>query len=321
VLSGFDPEFAVRGFFVASGYLVAGSALRARSLMGYWRNRALRIFPAYWAALILGILLAVASVRSEGLGGFGLGKIVKYLSANFLFLNFLVPSIAPAFNHNVYQAINGSLWTIKIEIGFYIIAPFLVRLFSSRRPKVWLALIYLLSVCYLTVMEWMYTNTGRDSFLFLSRQLPGQLSYFAAGMAWHLVSDRRLASLARIFFTCSALFLVALFVPLVSAWIMPAAVGGIIISLAFWPSRVSRLDDFGDLSYGVYVYHFPILQTLVSIGAFATGARVYWGAGLGAVLVFALAAMSWFWLERPMLKKKGAKSAATPMTQSSGVGR
>jgi peptidoglycan/LPS O-acetylase OafA/YrhL len=167
----------------------------------------------------------------------------------------------------------------------------------------------------------MYAASGRELFLFLARQLPGQLSYFAAGMAWHLVPDRSPTNLARIFFMSAALFLVALFTPLVAVWIMPAAVGGIIIALAYWPSRISRLEDFGDLSYGVYVYHFPILQALVALGAFGVGAHGFLGAGLGVGLVFVFAAMSWFWLEGPMLKAKRAKSGVTkPMLQPSELG-
>lgn len=309
-LSGLDPEFAVRGFFVVSGYLIAGSAMRARTVGDYWRNRALRILPAYWAALILGVLLAAVSVQPLDLSKLWSGATARYLVANLIFLNFLAPDIPPAFAQNAYHAINGSLWTIKIEVGFYVIAPLLVRLFSWRRPLLWLVIIYCASVAYLVSLEQLYVLTGKDSFLFLARQLPGQMSYFAVGMAWHLVTNRNQANLARIFFAGSALFLVARYVSPVSPWLTPMAIGAMILSLAYWPCRLSRLEDFGDLSYGVYVYHFPVLQTMIAFGIFASTSSAIGGAVLAVGAVFILAAMSWFWLERPLLNTKRPVAAA-----------
>ena len=148
ILGGLDPEFAVRGFFVISGFLIAGSARKAGASWIYWKNRALRILPAYWMALAVGVAVAFTCTPQLDWSDLVSRGTLRYLAANLAFLNFLAPDISPAFEQNTYTAFNGSLWTIKIEVGFYLLAPWLVKLFSFRRPWLWLAVLYLLSVTW-----------------------------------------------------------------------------------------------------------------------------------------------------------------------------
>ena len=136
------------------------------------------------------------------------------------------------------------------------------------------------------------------------RQLPGQLAYFFAGMAWQLVSFRDPRRLFPILLASALLFVLALQSELLGYLVMPVAVGGIIIPLAYWPSRASKVDDFGDLSYGVYVYHFPVIQGLIALGLFSSNSSGWFGAMWAVAIVTVLSAVSWFWLENPALRLK-----------------
>ena len=79
------------------------------------------------------------------------------------------------------DAVNGALWTLKIEVMFYVAVPIIVYLFRRLGHLPVIAALYALSLGYATLMAWQAQRTGAGIYLELGRQLPGQLSYFMAG--------------------------------------------------------------------------------------------------------------------------------------------
>ena len=129
LLSGTDyPHFpfnladaAVDAFFVVSGYLIAGSYERTRGLWPFYVRRVFRLYPMY--ACIVLIQAAIMLMLLPG-GPFSEPQAtMRYLGANLLFANFLQYDIGGVLHSLHNPGINPSLWTLKIEISFYLIVP------------------------------------------------------------------------------------------------------------------------------------------------------------------------------------------------------
>jgi peptidoglycan/LPS O-acetylase OafA/YrhL len=121
-----NSRVAVDSFFVISGFLIFMSYESSKSIVSYASKRLRRIFPGYIAVILFcSIFLYFSSSKSEFLNYFNL-EFFKYIFFNILTLNFLQPTLPGVFENNQLQAVNGALWTIKIEVMFYITVPFIV---------------------------------------------------------------------------------------------------------------------------------------------------------------------------------------------------
>jgi len=291
-------EIGVQGFFVLSGFLVYASLSRSTSLGLYAEKRFRRLYPAY-AVVVVACAVAGYAVSAEARAD--PGAVGEYLGWNLIFANFMAPEIPGVFQANSMHEINGALWTLKIEVMFYFVLPILGWLLRVAGPARWL----LILLIYVSAEAWRIGLTGMGQ-AEIARQLPGQMSFFITGMALYLLSlsgpRLHLAGFAGATLLAASLVLDAaeplraLGLGLVAVWI---ATG--------WP-RVPDAARFGDLSYGVYIVHFPIIQTLVAAGLFAAP----W-AGAGATLAASLVAalLLWHLVERPSLRRDSAYRAAS----------
>ena len=123
-------------FFFISGFLIAKSYSR-QSLLAYARNRALRIYPGLWVCLILSVTSIWASgyfqQNSPNLTDFAL-----WVSSQITLGQFYNPDFLRGYGVGV---INGSLWTISVELQFYAIVPILFLLYGKNSRFFWLALL------------------------------------------------------------------------------------------------------------------------------------------------------------------------------------
>lgn len=142
VLSGTDfPCYDLRGiavkvFFILSGFWVTQSFLKSDSIKNYAIKRCKKILPQYWlVVLVCAVGLSAFSVLP--LREYFCNSILyKYLAANILTLNFIQPNLPGVFEGLALNgSVNGSLWTIKIEVGFYILLPFIVFAVKRLREK------------------------------------------------------------------------------------------------------------------------------------------------------------------------------------------
>jgi peptidoglycan/LPS O-acetylase OafA/YrhL len=293
-----SADFAVKAFFVVSGFLVFMSLENSASVGDYFSKRARRIYPAYFAVVTLsalgGALLSQATL-AEYLPG-----VARYLAANLVFLNFLAPSLPGVFPGNAVTAVNGALWTLKIEVMFYLSVPIIAFLCVRLGNLRILGAAYALSVAYAIAMEYLAAQTDRAIFVELGRQLPGQLSYFVSGAACYHYVDWVRKRGPWLGVAGFVLLLLPLTGPLRTV-VEPAALAALVASLAVGVRYIGNFGRYGDLSYGVYIIHFPVIQTLASIGVFDR--NPYMGLGLAAAIVLAAAFASWNWIEKPFLKK------------------
>ena len=158
--------YAVRVFFILSGFWVTFSLLRSKSLKEYALKRFKKIFPLYWT-IVIGFALILSSVSSLSFYEYFKNiDFYKYLAANLSTLNFLCQSLPGVFEGLPLEgAVNGALWTIKVEVGFYIILPFILFLINKFSKKfteniemnglIILFIIFILSVTYSVLWDFL----------------------------------------------------------------------------------------------------------------------------------------------------------------------
>jgi peptidoglycan/LPS O-acetylase OafA/YrhL len=289
-----SADLAVEGFFAMSGFLIVGSYNSSSTFGSYLNKRAQRILPAYWAALVFTLVIG-ALFSTLPLGRFlASASTWKYIGANLCFANFLHPALPGLFEGNpVMSSVNGSLWTIKIEVAFYLVVPLIVWL--CRKIGAWqtLSAIFMLSILYRAACERLHHQS-------LALQLPGQLCLFVVGACAYYYFEwfKRHASwmwVAAIgFYLLSGIF----------GWIAFRAIGVSlgVACVGFLLPALGRPAKYGDFSYGTYVFHFPVIQTFIAIGL--VGRNPWLALALILASVAALSFASWNLVEAPALRRR-----------------
>lgn len=296
-LTGFGEaihEFAVNLFFVISGFLVTRSLQMRASLVEFVEARVLRLFPAAMLSAVLTVLLLAPLSTLPAGAYFADPATLQYLlrNATLWVVDYDLPGV---FADNPYPgAVNGSLWTLPVELRCYL-AVALLGLVALARP--WLAnLVFATLVVLFAVPEWssLVTRDPAKWRLFL---------FFIAGAAFYV--NRRFVPVGWLPLAgLAVLFAATTWAPRLHALAYVALVSYLTLLVALarpmpWPDR----RRFGDVSYGVYLYAFPVQQALV---AQLPGWRDGWAILLPATIVtLAFAALSWFAVERPALAAKG----------------
>ena len=272
-------ELGVGIFFVISGYLVAASWRRAPELRAFLQKRLLRIEPALVASVAVTALVFGAYATTLPLADyFREPKVWLYVVRNTLLypVTYDLPGV---FNHNpLPDTVNGSLWTLRLEFSFYLVVAALgfARLLT---PRVVGALTLAAAAAFLVLhVARPDLRTGGLMRLADIAALNGFL--FLAG-AFLSLRDRPVPVWA-------AILLAPLL--LTPAWIfgLPALV------VAVGSLRSVRLP--GDISYGLYIYAFPLQQILAAHG------KLSFAAAVAVTAPFAIA--SWFLVEKPALRLK-----------------
>lgn len=309
-------------FFVLSGFLITRSYVDSRHGLGtYIRNRALRIYPALWLQYVLAILLMAAT------GGFFAHTLLesKFWSwigyASFVGSNFWA-SVLTAYTPFSYDGLYkwypaDVLWTIPVELGFYVLVPIVFAPTLVRRgwagPFAATLLAVSIAVAYhagpllrdhgnLNTTGMLHSSPGPYFWLFVSGGLVAlywrALARWFEGRAgwWALVYGAAAAANWIVKGT------IALPYRIPDALTIPRGLilAGFVIALAYSYPRLSRWMRGVDLSYGLYLFHLPLPFGLYYAGIGGS----LWLVLLSIVVAFTLAALSWFLVEAPALTLK-----------------
>lgn len=293
----------VQGFFVLSGYLVYDSLIRSRSLIEYAYKRFRRIYPAY-AAVIICCAIGALAVSPEARGD--LASVGRYVGWNLAFANFLAPELPGIFQNNLETQVNGALWTLKIEVMFYLVLPalaWILRISGRSRLLVVIAIYVGAEIWRQTLVHVATAQLPHNRMLIeLSHQLPGQMSFFIVGIA---LAEWRVRFTWRSPLPVVGATLLVLSVQF--AWLesfRALGVGIVAVWLAIGLPRLSDAARFGDISYGIYITHFPIIQAVVAIGLFSTSLWI--GVGVAAAAILVAGFLLWHLVEKPSLRRDSA---------------
>lgn len=293
------PGIGVALFFVLSGYLVTRSFENRQSLRAYVEARVLRIFPALWVTLLLTVLVLGPLVTTLELSAYftHLGTW-KYLIINARLFPDVMYNLPGVFVENPWSgAVNGSLWTLPVEVRMYMIVAFLGVMGFLRRSDIFNLIGLLIIAWYLLVPE---------HFVLLHDLKHMRLGvYFLLGAFLYMNRDTIIYHWLGVV-VLSALLLLSFrnaFYDLVFAtWF-----SYLVLYISFHRRiRFPDLGKYGDFSYGLYLYAFPMTQ--VNILVF--GPENPWFIVLAtSVTAMILAMASWFFVEKPFLRLKGLYSA------------
>lgn len=297
----FNTYFSITGFFIISGFLVTQSYMRS-TLSDYLKKRAKRLLPAY-IFVILACACFLVFLSSYSFADYFSNPLwIKYLFANLSFLNFIQPCLPGVFETGFADcSVNGALWTLKVEVMFYLCLPLLIWLYRKVKcKKLFLIAVYFLSVLYRNGLGYMAVLTDDHIYTILARQLPGFLSYFVGGMGLFLFFEDFLKYKNR-------LILPALVIFVSEFWfnieiLRPIAFAIIVLFVAYSCPALNHFGKYGDISYGVYIYHCPIIKALGTLGLY-TALPTAWVFVVIVLIVVLFGFASWHLMEKRFLKR------------------
>lgn len=281
---------AVNGFFLISGYLIAASRTRT-GLMPYLWRRSLRILPAFWVMLLLtGFVFAPLSTLLTGerwtpAAGWSFVAENVWLKMNQYGIPGTLLSVP-------YPGVwNGAAWTLFFEFAAYLlVGVLLIPRWAHRHGLLVFGAAFAAILALQTLQSHPpYLATG---FSFNALRLG---FYFMAGTVFYFLRDR-LPIDGRLALLSAAAFATLWWFRLDWSW------GHLPLGyLLLWAGARLRipLGRRNDISYGIYIYAFPIQQLTVLLLGTSGG----WTLNALAALVFTLpwALASWFWVERPAM--------------------
>lgn len=296
-------------FFFVSGFLITRSFERNSALREYTRNRVLRIFPALHVCVLLNILF-VAGTGYFAVHGVTALQILELYAAKTTFLQFYNPDFMRGFGDGV---LNGSLWTICVELQFYFLVPIIYALAVTENRQRTLAVLgaaLVMSLVCNRVLYWSEAEYRATTLWKLARVsfLPW-IYMFIAGM----LAQRHFQSLIGWLGSKWKWAIPVLYVGLAS---VVGQQGGRLDNgvgpLLFFPlaaavivfaysnvSLASRTLSGNDISYGIYIYHMPIVNMFLFYGGLGTFRVIE-----VSVLTVVFSAASWLLIERPALRRK-----------------
>lgn len=283
--------FSVAIFFSISGFLVYRSACISTDVPSYIAARLLRIFPALAVSVTI-TSVAMYIIFSNGEEKFQYVRFVFHNS--FSFLHQVLYTIPGVLEGRPNTSINGSLWTLQYEFFFYIIALLVSLILSRFRFAVMIVLAILLSE-----VSSVTASFSVGSFHFDSAATFSKLgNHFLAGMMVYAIYDKLRANVI-LAVTCTFLCLSISWVAFGPHSFMFVFCFTIILIMLCETPILSTWARFGDPSYGVYIYAFPIQQI-----AILTMAGFYTSMLISAICSVAIGFASWHLLERRCLKLK-----------------
>lgn len=303
--------YFVRGvpiLFVLCGFLTAKS-LEGRSVKKWLLGRLVRVVPAFWMCILVNtvIILIVYETKPSVIDG------VIYLITQFLAMNFYTGDWLREYGCGVP---NGVLWTIPVQIQFFLLAPIMAKIIKPRSVYVGGATIFVLSAFSILLQRISAFLPSMISKLIGVTVAP-YLYFLVAGMVAWYHKDKIIPALQkRKWFILLSYFVWKL---MENHLAFPHFVDGVLYNIVTTLLVAALIFAFAfcgtwrmkrDITYGFYLYHMVIVNLILHLGV--TSLEPLWQGGVlvaGIALLTTICAwLSQHLIEIPtarLLKKRG----------------
>lgn len=254
-------SFAVKTFFVISGFLITASWVSDANPLHYLEKRALRIFPALTVVVLLCALVLGPLVTTLPLGEYlANGRLRTYFENIILRPSYDLPGVFGSLPYPM--AVNGSLWSLPVEFGMYLVLPVLAFLAWKLRLR---ALVFLgtVGLCALSLYATRTPGYSHDA-VFYGTRLSTALDaapYFLLGSCYRFYGLERTLSPVVALGGTGLVLLVQPSGMLLNELTLYLLAPYAILAFALHPHPLfARAGRFGDFSYGLYLFGFPVQQ-------------------------------------------------------------
>ena len=294
-------------FFFISGLMIFQSYERSikNTKTSFYKKRFLRIYPALWGCLILttSILFIVRYLNYETII---LKDFIIWLLAQGSIFQFYNPDFMRDFGIGVF---NGSLWTISIELQFYIIMPLIFKIIQKSTPLT-LIILSISIIANFYIIQISTKETLADKLLYVSF-LPWIFIFiFGCIVAkYKNIRDSIKNQNTSIIFI---LFIVSMItignieenssngINVISILMLSCLTYKVGLNSTLAKTKISSWTNTTDISYGVYLYHMPIINSLIFLSIFSTIHNLI----ITLCVSFILSIFSWYVIEKPALAFK-----------------
>lgn len=261
---GFHSVVLIQVFFIMSGYLNMNSYARQANWRLFGWKRAWRILPAYVVTILFCFVLGMVFTTLPLSEFLTMPQTWKYLVCNLFFLNFLQPGLPGVFADHVYPVMDASLWTMKIEVMYYLTVPFVWWMMKRWGATLVLSLIVLVSMGYVTLTRELYEATHMPLYNVLNHQFIGEMAlfYFPALLLCHRDQLRRWQW--PLTFLATVLFVFSLW-NFRWSYLSPVSLGILLVSLGYALESVFKASRWKNITYEFFLLHFPVLQVIIEM--------------------------------------------------------
>lgn len=282
--------------FTISGFLACASIEHSQNALQYIKKRFVRILPPYYTCIIINalVILIIYPILPT------IKDIIVWLITTIFAFH-----ITPDFLSNYATgSSNGSLWSIFVILQFYILTALFYPIIKKWNQIKHLALI-LLFVCANIGCGYLCRNVLSDTFSeLLRRTFVPYLYIFLIGMYLYTFRDKIIPVLAKYWYLILGIYLLGSTFSIqghLHTWCYTDPFTGIFVPII----TIALACGFGahrikyDFSYGIFLYHFAVMNVLIYLGVPATS---FWSLILMITISLILSAISLFAIEKPLGK-------------------
>lgn len=300
-------------FFVISGFLITRSYITKKyqknrgdsAILQYIKNRCFRIFPALWFAFILAVVLLLyfGIIHFSSFFNFDLWK---WILGQITIFQYYTPDVLRSFGVGTP---NGSLWTIPVELEFYILLPLFFLFLKSISINTKFLVLFLFSVMF----NFLWTNDSKSEESILDKLIgvsvfPYLYAFLFGGMMYLNWDKIKFFVEGKVGYWCLTYCVYCYFFNISPGYHLEDGttlfanllLGVLTISAAFSVTSLAKILHGNDISYGIYIYHMLVVNVFVQMGF--VGSIFY--LLLVLVVTVIISTISWEFIEKKALLLK-----------------
>jgi len=294
-------SMAVDIFFITSGFLVTASLLNRGNIFAFVWARFLRIYPALLVSVTFCVFIVGLYFTSlpydDYLGDY---EIYRFFVKNIILLDGIDYSLPGVFENIPYRnAVNGSLWTLPFELKAYILLALIGTVYLSFKD--WIKRVLFESLLVLMGLVGMSLYMI-DHYIPIADTMTLKLfSMFFIGSAYYILKDKIIIS-KKFFWIIAIIIGLSTYDKEIFFITYTLGIAYMVLYFSYVPSgQIRRFNKFGDYSYGLYIYAFPIQQ---SVAALIPNVSVLEMFVFSFSVTLILSVLSWHFVEKRFLNFK-----------------